>query len=409
MIATIVITNFNYEKYLGRCIRSCLNQSIAEPYEVILVDDNSKDGSLKIANDFKNFKNFKVIANKKNIGVAASANMAFKKAKGKYIVRIDSDDFVSKYFLFFLYFYMKENPQKLGVACDYRFIDDNEKTIKRISASQKPIACGILYNKLKLSKYGYYNKIFRHREEEELRARMGNNYKIGYLEIPLYRYRMHSSNKTKSNDYKFSYKDKILDIYQNKIFTRTKKFSKKRNIVAIIPARSGSKRLKNKNIYNFRKMPMIAWTIKAALNSKFINKVYVSSDSKKILDIAKKYKAKTILRPKNLSDDKTPKILAIRHAVKQLSKDNKKIHIVASLQANSPNITALDIDTCISDMINKNKSEVMSINRNLNQNGAIRVMKYKTVFDKMLSTHFSCAINDVVDVHTINDLKKFEK
>ena len=154
MIATIVITNFNYEKYLGRCIRSCLNQSIAEPYEVILVDDNSKDGSLKIANDFKNFKNFKVIANKKNIGVAASANMAFKKAKGKYIVRIDSDDFVSKYFLFFLYFYMKENPKKLGVACDYRFIDDNEKTIKRISASQKPIACGILYNKLKLSKYG---------------------------------------------------------------------------------------------------------------------------------------------------------------------------------------------------------------------------------------------------------------
>ena len=62
----------------------------------------------------------------------------------------------------------------------------------------------------------------------------------------------------------------------------------------------------------------------------------------------------------------------------------------------------------ILDMINKNKSEVMSINRNLNQNGAIRVMKYKTVFDKMLSTHFSCAINDVVDVHTINDLKKIE-
>ena len=408
MIASIVITNFNYEKYLGRCIRSCLNQSIAEPYEVILVDDNSKDGSLKIANDFKNFKNFKIISNKKNMGVAASANIAFKKAKGKYIVRIDSDDFVSKYFLFFLYFYMKENPKKLGVACDYRFIDDNEKIIKRISAFKKPIACGILYNKLKLSKYGYYNKDFRHREEEELRARIGSNYKIGHLEIPLYRYRMHSSNKTKSKDYIVGYKDKISDIYQNKILEKTKKFSKKINVIAIIPARAGSKRLKNKNIYNFRKLPMIAWTIIAALNSKFIDEVYVSSDSKKILNIAKMYKAKTILRPKELSDDNTPKILAIRHAVNQVSKNNKKIHIVASLQANSPNMTALDIDTCIGDMINKNKKEVMSVNRDLNQNGAIRIMKYQTVFDKMLSTHFSCAINDVVDVHTINDLKRIE-
>ena len=78
---------------------------------------------------------------------------------------------------------------------------NNEKIIKRISAFEKPIACGILYNKIKLSRYGYYNKNFRHREEEELRARIGANYKIGYLEIPLYRYRMHSSNKTKSKDY----------------------------------------------------------------------------------------------------------------------------------------------------------------------------------------------------------------
>ena len=53
MIASIVITNYNYGKYLGRCIRSCLNQIFSEPYEVILVDDNSKDDSIKIANEFK--------------------------------------------------------------------------------------------------------------------------------------------------------------------------------------------------------------------------------------------------------------------------------------------------------------------------------------------------------------------
>ena len=405
MIASIVITNYNYSKYLGRCIRSCLNQIFSEPYEVILVDDNSKDDSLKVAKEFKNFNNFKIIKNKKNVGVAASANFGFKKCKGKYIVRIDSDDYVSRHFLFFLTFYLRLNPNKFGVACDYAYINKEEKIIKRMSCKDMPIACGILYDKSKLSKYGYYNKNFRHREEEELRARVGINYKLGFLEIPLYRYRLHTSNKTKTKDYLIKYKNKIQEIYQKEIFNKTKKTKNKKNIVAIIPARAGSKRLKNKNILNFKGLPMIAWTIKSALKSKFINDVFVSSESKKILKIAKKYNAKPILRPEKLSADNVPKIEAIRHAIKKLS-HKKKIDIVVSLQANSPNLNPSDIDICISHMINKNKKEVMSLDKNPNQNGAIRVMKFKTVFDKMLSTHFSCTINDAIDIHTKNDLKK---
>tara|TARA_B100001057_G_scaffold375651_1_gene380506 strand:- start:2724 stop:3950 length:1227 start_codon:yes stop_codon:yes gene_type:complete len=407
MIASIVITNYNYSKYLGRCIRSCLNQIFSEHYEVILVDDNSKDNSLNVAKEFKNFDNFKIIKNKKNVGVAASANFGFRKSKGKYIVRIDSDDYVSRHFLFFLTYYLRLNPNKFGVACDYAYIDKDEKIIKRMSCKDMPIACGVLYDKLKLSKYGYYNKNFRHREEEELRARVGSNYKLGFLEIPLYRYRLHTSNKTKTKDYLIKYKNKIQEIYQKEIFNKTKKIKNKKNIIAIIPARAGSKRLKNKNILSFKGLPMIAWTIKSALKSKFINDVFVSSESKKILTIAKKYNAKPLLRPERLSADNIPKIEAIRHAIKKLS-HKKKIDIVVSLQANSPNLSPSDIDICISHMINKNKKEVMSLDKNLNQNGAIRVMKFQTVFDKMLSTHFSCTINDAIDIHTKNDLKKID-
>ena len=154
---------------------------------------------------------------------------------------------------------------------------------------------------------------------------------------------------------------------------------------------------------------MIAWTIKAAKKSKFINEVFVTSESKKkILNISKKFNSKTILRPKELSEDKVPKIIAIRHAINYLSKKYKKINLVVSLQANSPNITAKDIDICISDIINKNKNEIVSVDENLNQNAAIRVMKYKVVFNKILSTHFSCSINNVADIHTPKDLDKIE-
>lgn len=408
MIASIIITNYNYGKYLGRCIRSCLNQIISEPYEVILVDDYSTDNSIQVAQEFKNFKNFKVIRNKKNLGVAASANLGFKKSKGKYVVRIDADDYVSRDFLFFLTYYLKLNPNKFGVASDYTLIDDNEKIIKREFAKKKPIACAILYNKEKLKKFGFYNNNFRHREEEELRARVGENYKIGFLNIPLYRYRMHVSNKTKSNDYKLNYKKKIEKIYLDKISKKIKSYKFKKNIIAIIPARSGSKRLKNKNIININGQPMISWTINAAKNSKLINQIYVSSDSRKILDIAKKNNVKTILRPPNISEDNVPKIEAIRHAIKFLEK-KQKIDIVVSLQANSPNITAIDIDKCISDLLLKKKKEVISLDHELNQNAAIRVMTKETVFNEYLSTYFSCTINDAIDIHDKKDLNKIKK
>ena len=77
MIASIIITNYNYEKYLGRCIRSCLNQIIPHPYEVILVDDNSSDSSIKIAEEFKNFNNFKILKNKKKFRSGCFSKFSF--------------------------------------------------------------------------------------------------------------------------------------------------------------------------------------------------------------------------------------------------------------------------------------------------------------------------------------------
>ena len=66
-----------------------------------------------------------------------------------------------------------------------------------------------------------------------------------------------------------------------------------KKVLAIIPARAGSKGLKNKNIKIFNKKPLIYWTVKQALNSKYIDRVYVSTDSKKILNKIKNLKLRT--------------------------------------------------------------------------------------------------------------------
>ena len=407
MLVSIIITNYNYEKFLHRCLRSCLSQSSHEHfYEIIIVDDCSKDDSVEIIKGYQKFSpNLKLLRNSKNLGVAKSANLAIRKSKAKYIVRVDSDDYVNNQFLDILLSYINNHSEILGVSCDYFLIGENENKTKTMSSKDHPISCGIMYNRKKLLKYGLYNPKFRHREEEELKVRLGKNYIIHNLNFPLYRYQLHKKNKTKLKDYKRKFNSKIYDLKFNKNKLAIKKIKKlTKNIIAIIPARAGSKRLKNKNMHNIWGKPMIYWSLFEAKKSSYINKIYVTSDSNKILSFSKKNNVNVIQRPHKMSDDKTIKMDAINHAVRIISKKSKPTLIV-SLQANSPSITKNDIDRCIEHLILNNNNEVISINKDNNQNGAIRVLKYPYNFEKNLSTHVGVVVTNTADIHTKKDLK----
>ena len=400
MLISIIITNHNYSKYIHRCIRSCLFQNFpSENYEVIFIDDASTDSSVKEAKKFTNFENFKIIKNKTNLGVAKSSNIGFKNSNGKYIVRVDSDDYINKEFIRVLYQSLVMSPKNLGAACDYFLVSEKEQKIKHVSSHIKPISCGIMYNKSILSKYNFYNPKFRHREEEELRTRIGLNYTIKNINLPLYRYRIHGSNKTETKDYKKIFKEKIHKMKLKNLNIKDKQILK--NIVAIIPARGGSKRLKNKNILQIKGKPMIEWVIDAAKNSYFVNQIYVSSENKNILKLSKKNKVKTIKRSNNLADDVTPKIEVIRDACLKL---NKKPSLIVSLQANSPNMNGEDIDNAIYHLLKHNLSEVMSVDENNISNGAIRVMKKEMVFYNGLSVYNGFINTIIADIHTKQDI-----
>ena len=408
---SVIITNYNYEKFLSRCINSVINQNLnSSDYEIIVIDDDSKDNSIEIIKQYSKFDNFKIIKNKKNLGVAASANKAIRKAQGKYFVRLDADDYVSKDFLRIMTLYLESNPKILALACDYILVQNNDK-VRVVSSENFPISCGIMYNREKFLRYGAYNKNFKHREEEELRIRFGKKYNLEYLKIPLYRYRMHKNNKTLNKDYTNKFRSKINLMSANDINI---KFDKKNNsllenVIAIIPARSNSKRLKNKNIYPIWKKPMIYWAIEAAKKSKFIKSVYVSSESEKILKIIKKYKARPIKRPKYLSKDNVFKIDVIRHAYEHISSKLKnKPSLIVSLQANSPEVVHQDLDYAINHLIKYNLNEVSSINSENIQNAAFRVMKKQALFQKSLSTYFGVVKTDIVDIHNKKDLLRLK-
>ncbi len=138
-------------------------------------------------------------------------------------------------------------------------------------------------------------------------------------------------------------------------------------IIAIIPARGGSKRIKNKNIINFFSKPIIFWTINK-LNrlkkKKIIDKIVISSDSKKILHISKKSGADILIkRKRKLSDDKTPFQFVIKDTIKKLIKLKYNISEIIVIFPSAVLLDINDIISAIRIFRKKKKSFVISISK----------------------------------------------
>lgn len=137
-------------------------------------------------------------------------------------------------------------------------------------------------------------------------------------------------------------------------------------ILALIPARAGSKGIKNKNIIDLNSKPLIGYTIKATLDSKYIkpDNIWCSTDSQKIANIAEKCGASIpFLRPKELAEDESSSISVAKHALKWADDNNIEFTHLLLLQPTSPLRTSEDIDNSIEIMKEKNCDSVISVTK----------------------------------------------
>lgn len=180
------------------------------------------------------------------------------------------------------------------------------------------------------------------------------------------------------------------------------------NVIAIIAARGGSKRLPRKNIYPVLGIPMLGWVVRACQDSKHISQVYVSTEDQEIKEVANQWGASVIDRPLELADDIVLKHEAVMHAVKGLMGQGIAIDVVLSVQPNSPELTGTDLDAGIDKFLAHDRWEIFSVGTDLLQNGAFRVMRRDVVFSKTLSMYCGVIVADCVDVHTLEDVEEAE-
>jgi glycosyltransferase involved in cell wall biosynthesis len=195
---SVVVTNYNYGKYIRRCLRSLLSQEIdRQRYEIIVVDDHSTDDSVRALETFKLAGDITLVVNKRNLGVGASSRIGVDHARGKYFVRVDADDYVQPAFLTMLFNFLRFCPQYIGVSCDYFITDNDERILSVQSFRENGLACGMMLRTSHLERVGSYNRAKKVFEDRDLFRRLDRD-KVFHLPVPLYNYVKHGKSLTDS-------------------------------------------------------------------------------------------------------------------------------------------------------------------------------------------------------------------
>ena len=135
-----------------------------------------------------------------------------------------------------------------------------------------------------------------------------------------------------------------------------------KRVLAVVPARGGSKRLPRKNILMLNAKPLIAWSIEAGLNSKYVDRVIVSTDDQEIANVSKKWGADVpFIRPDELANDNATTVDTITHALNSVERTGEIYGYILLLQPTSPLRTAEHIDEAVELMVERNADSVVGV------------------------------------------------
>ena len=175
-----------------------------------------------------------------------------------------------------------------------------------------------------------------------------------------------------------------------------------KKVLALIPARGGSKGIKDKNVMPLHGKPLIAYTIEAAVKSKYVDEVVVSTDSDKIAETAKQYGARIpFMRPSELAQDSSKTLDVVLHALRALNRSGE-YHALILLQPTQPLRTEEDIDGAIEKFFSCGEKPLVSVSEVSDHPILIRQIDEGGVLTKMLNVSSTCRRQDMPPFYRVN-------
>ncbi len=283
-LVTVYITNYNYGSFIKEAIESVLNQSFQD-FEIIIIDDGSTDNSKSIIESYSGHQKIKIIF-QQNKGLNITNNIALRVAQGKYIMRLDADDYLDKNALLVMTNIL-EKDESLGLVFpDYYIVDVKGEILslekrhnfdKDVSLLDQPAhgACTMIRKKF-LQMIGGYDEQYRCQDGYELWIKFTSKFKVTNTDTALFFYRRHGSNLTTNENRILDTRALIKNNYVEKNISTTG------SEILIIPIRGSKHKGTDIGLLPLGNKKTIDWLVNEALLAQRISKVIVSSPSEDI-------------------------------------------------------------------------------------------------------------------------------
>ena len=172
--------------------------------------------------------------------------------------------------------------------------------------------------------------------------------------------------------------------------------------IAVIPAKSHSNRLPNKNISKINDKTLIEYSIDYAKSSKYVSEIYVSSDAEHIENLALKNKVKYINRPKELLGEAEVADIYVDF-VKKI--DCGSYNYLVGLQPDHPD-RQNDLDKLLEYALNKKYMDLFTVNKDGSRNGSVRVIEMKYLLDGKMSRRVGSVLDNCTNIETLETFLK---
>lgn len=363
-LITVYVTNFNYANYIEQSIESVLVQTYKN-FELIIIDDGSTDNSREIINRYIEETNIRVIF-QENKGLIASNNIAVRAAQGKYVMRLDADDYLDKNALLVLVNAIEKSDDIALIFPDYYYVNaDGQVTGQerrhdfksQVTLLDQPAhgACTLIRRDC-LLEVGGYSSEFTCQDGWDLWLKLTENYSVENVNLPLFYYRKHGTNLTNDTDRLLETRAEIYKSHAK----RTNRPNLK--VIAILPTRGPTIEPDNQILNKLGDKNLIDWTIDYALNSTMISELIVTTPDQAVISyLNSRYNNKLTIvnRDTNTSLENTSYVPAVKEAIKK--RKTSSYDAVLILTAESPFRKTSYIDKAINVMRVHNVDKVLGV------------------------------------------------
>lgn len=365
---TVYITNYNYARYLQQSIDSVLKQSLQD-FELIVIDDGSIDNSRDIIEKYREDERFTIIY-QKNKGLNVTNNIAMRIAKGKYIVRLDADDFLESNALEEMSKVLEQDSTLGLVFPDYYYVNENGEQTgeerrhnfdKEVSLYDQPAhgACTMIRLEY-LKVLGGYNESFTCQDGYDLWLKFITHYRVTNINKPLFSYRRHSDNLTLNEEKILSTRKKIKEHFVNQNF-------QKPSTLVVIPVRSSFIGDINWPLFEWNDKTLLEHKVSTCLNSKGVTEVVVSVADANLMDAVLRMfqhvsRVHVVQRPKSFAGPNETLYNTLVHSLEHIQKNgDKKVEAIMSVSLDYPFTQADVLEEAIHTLVLFKSDSVLSV------------------------------------------------